>query len=192
MELIDKNRIAANFKAVRELQGLSHKQLVERSRGMLTYSDLSKLEAGHSALTSVKKREGLARALALPMKVIEGLAENRMTPDQAVQFAKDGGGLVVAPDREDGARKQGEDLAIWLKLDAVKKSRFPRLELCLAYHEANGHKWPEHVVALARDGKLFPEDLPTPAHWKGALDRLEQAINIAAPPRPPEKTPRNT
>jgi len=82
----DKRDIGAAFKALREKVGLAPKDLVLRGHDEgLSYSDISKLESGHSALLSARKRQALAVAFQVSTEIIDKLASLEITPAAAAK-----------------------------------------------------------------------------------------------------------
>jgi hypothetical protein len=57
--------------------------------------------------------------------------------------------------------------------DVMTRSRFPKLEICIAYH--GERRWRESTVAAARAG-LWPDDVE-PEAWARRLDQIESSLS---------------
>lgn len=179
-------RISRIFTRLRELVGASQAQLVRRSGGAIGRHELGKVERGHNQMTTEAKRKGVAAAYGIDVALVHDLIEGRRTVEEVAAvvppFALDGAHRVVPSPKKRGrprkaptAAEQGATMATWVRLEHASKSRFPNLEICLLYHEANGKKWRDASVKIAREDDPGAKDR-RPEEWAKLLDRLDGLV----------------
>jgi len=179
---VKRKRIGQTFVQLRRLLKLTPTELIERSDGTLVRGELHKVETGQSLVSTVPKREALARAYAVDIAVITALVDGTMTPEEAAALAKTDGASVRSPVGPPSLADQGEAMAIFVRLEHARKSRFPGLEVCLLYHEMSGGKtWRDATIKAARSGDFSAVDLP-PDKWRELLDRLEEILRTYRQP----------